>query len=257
MLPIRQSLARTSNERMHHEAVAKAPRSNVACLQAANAAEGLGLPGDVVLIGGASLADFRVRGAQAYARHDFTPSHWSLVGILSGPDQLITVPLGPIADISSVPASNGIVGLPLATFDDPAEYPNFAVVRFPSDPARVLAQARALRRQRPIVDLPNLLLVWLGYVWGTGTSNNPLVGGLGVPSAVLVETAFGMADFELTPGLASASSCPEAIWQSARWWHKYYAASAPAEADARSEAAVPIGWWVVRQGRASYIVPSA
>lgn len=254
MLPIRQSLARSSNNRMHHEAAAKAPRSNVACLRLAGEVEGLGLPGDVVLIGGASLADFRIRNAQALARHDLTPSHWSLVGILSGPDELTTVPLGPTADPSLVPASNAIARIPLESFDDPIRYPNFAVVRFPVDGPRVLHQANALRRQRTIVDLPHLLLVWLGYVWGTAAGNNPLVGGFGLPSAVLVETAFGMADVELTPGLASGSSCPEAIWQAARWWHDFYAAAGPAPA-VDSPPAVPIGWWVVRQARASYIVP--
>ena len=258
MLPIRQSLARSSNDRMHHQAAARAPRSNVACLRLARKTEGLGEPGDVVLIGGATLVDFRIRTAQAHARHDFTPSHWSIVGILSDIDELTTVPLGSISDPSAVPASNAVDRLPMATFDDPITYPNFAVVRFPGDGARVLQQVRALRRQRTIIDLPRLVLAWLAYVWGTAEGgDNPLVGGLGLPSAVLVETAFGMADVELTPGLASASSCPEAIWQAAKWWHQFYEAAAPVGSAADTEPAVPVGWWVVRQGRASYIVPSA
>jgi hypothetical protein len=32
----------------------------------------------------------------------------------------------------------------------------------------------------------------------------------------------GAAGFDLTPGLESRASCPEAIWQAAKWWHKYY-----------------------------------
>jgi hypothetical protein len=31
----------------------------------------------------------------------------------------------------------------------------------------------------------------------------------------------GAAGFELTPGIASSATCPEAIWQAARWWHEY------------------------------------
>jgi hypothetical protein len=47
--------------------------------------------------------------------------------------------------------------------------------------------------------------------------------GLGMPSAAMVETVTGAAGFDLTPGLESRASCPEAIWQSARWWHEYHA----------------------------------
>jgi hypothetical protein len=254
MLPIRQSLARSPNDRLHHQAISRAPDSNVACLQQARDEKGVGTAGDVVLIGGASLVDFRIRVAQAQARHDLTPSHWSLVGILSEKDELITVPLAPISDASALPASNAIVRMPLDTFDDAATYPNFAVIRFGANARTVLAKAGALRQQRTIIDLPSLILAWLGFVWGTAGSANPLVGGIGLPSAVFVETTFGMSDVELTPGLASASSCPEAIWQAARWWHEFYAKAA---AQANSESQVPVGWWVVRQGRASYIVPGS
>jgi hypothetical protein len=59
-------------------------------------------------------------------------------------------------------------------------------------------------------------------VWSAGDKTNPLLGGTGLPAAALVEAAHGMAGVELTPGLASGSSCPEAIWQSALWWHDYY-----------------------------------
>jgi hypothetical protein len=35
---------------------------------------------------------------------------------------------------------------------------------------------------------------------------------------------------ELTPGLATRASCPEAMWQAARWWHPYYLDRAPSGA---------------------------
>jgi hypothetical protein len=38
----------------------------------------------------------------------------------------------------------------------------------------------------------------------------------------MLEVVFGAAGFDLTPGLESRSSCPEAIWQAAKWWHEYY-----------------------------------
>jgi hypothetical protein len=66
------------------------------------------------------------------------------------------------------------------------------------------------------------MLPWLSFVWGTKGSSNPLLEGKGIPSAAFVETVFAMAGFELTPGLSSASSCPEAMWQSAKWWTDFY-----------------------------------
>ena len=75
------------------------------------------------------------------------------------------------------------------------------------------------------------MLSWLAFVWGAGNGPNPLVNGSGLPSAVLVEIAFGIAEVELTPGLASASSCPEAIYQAAKWWHHFYADAAGATDD--------------------------
>ena len=61
------------------------------------------------------------------------------------------------------------------------------------------------------------MLPWLAFLWGVSGSTNPLLSGTGLPSSAFVETVFAMAGFELTPGLSSASSCPEAIWQSAKW----------------------------------------
>ena len=78
------------------------------------------------------------------------------------------------------------------------------------------------QQQRIVIDAVQLLLAWLGYAWGAGRAGNPLLDGLGMPSAAMLETVTGAAGFDLTPGLESRASCPEAIWQSARWWHEYH-----------------------------------
>ena len=111
---------------------------------------------------------------------------------------------------------------PMSEFDDADRYPNIAVVRFPGATSSVLDEVDALRTQRTIADLPALVVAWLGFVWGTPDGVNPLLEGMGHPGAVLVETAFGLVDVELTPGLAAAASCPEAIWQSVKWWQDFY-----------------------------------
>jgi hypothetical protein len=182
--------------------------------------------GDVILLGGNSLSDFRIRVAQSHIRHDLTPSYWSLVGILDANDMVLTAPLWPLLAPDRVPLSNGIQAIPLSTFDNPARWRNIGVIRFPGVQLDPVDCVTRLREQRSIIDIPTLILPWLGFVWGAGTGGNPLLNGFGVPSAVLVETAYGMAEVELTPGLAAASSCPEAIYQAARWWTGYYTETA-------------------------------
>jgi len=68
----------------------------------------------------------------------------------------------------------------------------------------------------------DLLARWLAYAWGIARTSNPLLENFGMPSAAMLEIIFGAAGFDLTPGLESRSSCPEAIWQAAKWWHQYY-----------------------------------
>ena len=90
-------------------------------------------PNDVILLGGKSLADFRVRIAQSHARHDLTPSYWSLVGVIDG-DRMLTAPLWPLLSPDLVPISNGVRSLPLTDFDDSGLWPNIAIIRFPPRP---------------------------------------------------------------------------------------------------------------------------
>jgi hypothetical protein len=200
------------------------------------------VPGAVVFVGGATLADFRIRVSQSAIRHDLLPGFWSLVGIADSSSSLLTAPLSAGQDISAVPATNGVRRMRFKEFDDPAEFPNVGVIHF-ADPARaVVANVRKLMTQRSAIDLPTMMLPWLGFLWGTADQRNPLKDQVGLPSATLVETAFGMSGIELTPGLASGSSCPEAIWQAACWWHDYYRETAdlqgaPVATDPRAAAA--------------------
>lgn len=269
MIPMRQSPAVTQNTLLVADdtgaptAVTKraAPRragGNVAWLRRARRGYGLGEPGDVVLLGGQSLVDFRVRIAQSHARHDMTPSYWSIVGLIADANRLISVPLSSGEDSSLVPATNAIATLAISEFDDAERYPNIAIVRFPGAASPVLEAVDRIRKQRSIADLPALIVAWLGFAWGTPGSPNPLLEGLGLPSAVLVETLFGLVDVELTPGLASASSCPEAIWQSVKWWQDFYAQAVAGEAaDAEpSQATSPWGRYRIRQRQATYLEPA-
>jgi hypothetical protein len=247
MIPSRESGATTPNSDIR-PLPARRREGNVAWLARSGLSEG------VVLLGGTSLLDFRVRVAQSQLRGDITPSYWSLCGLLSLDGTLRTVPLQP-ADVSAVPSTNGVRAMSLSDFDDPAAWPNVAVVRFAANTGSVLDQARKVERRRSVIDLTELLIAWLGYGWAAGTAENPLLHSKGVPSAAYVETAHALAGIELTPGLSSASSCPEAMWQAAKWWRDYYEGAAQLAIGGDAGPVVPQGAFAVRQPSAAIALP--
>lgn len=212
-----------------------------------NGFEGRGL----LLIGGTSVADFHIRVAQSSLRHDLTPSYWSMVGVLSGSDSFYSVPLQWKGDLSEMPHSNGIQSCRLADYDDPARYPNIAFIQFTSDMKKILEYAEKMKWQRSVIDLPELVVRWLEYVWAVGQNGNPLANAKGLPSAVFAETIFGIGGIELTPGLATASSCPEAIWQAAKWWRVYYEETSKITVTSQAASMVPAGCFVMRQPAAA------
>jgi hypothetical protein len=248
-LSIRASNATTPNTRLT-EMPARTGEGNGSWLHRTGAPEG------IVLFGGTSPSDLRLRGAQAPLRNDVTPSHWSLAGILVGPAAFLSVPLDLAGDVSTIPASNGIRECAIADYDDPGRYPNVAHLSFAAEGAAIRDAAIEVRRQRSLLDVPALIVAWLAHVWGVDDCN-PLAAGHGMPSAAFVEAAHSAANIELTPGLASASSCPEAIWQTAKWWGEYYvdtarlAAAAGPRSPGHAIAAVPSGRYLIRRGVAS------
>jgi hypothetical protein len=213
----------------------------------------VGARGEVVLIGGSSLVDFRLRVAQSHLRHDFTPSYWSQVGLwLDGSRELWTVPLD-ARDASSVPARNGVERRALADVDDPVRFPNLAVFRFTRAAASEIRGAIAQLSSpapRDILDVPGLLVPWLAFVWGAAESGNPILKGTGVPSAAFAQAVFATLQQDLAPGIPPAASCPEAIWQAAKWWHVVYGRIAGAKG---STTLVPEGSYVVRQKFAALV----
>lgn len=201
----------------------------------------------LLLVGGVDGTAMRLRIAQSHVRDTLSPSHWSHVAMLatdaSGPEpELVEIALDPPGGFGFAPPTNGVQRVSIETYADATRYPNVAVVHFAAtDEQRgTLADAtRRFQRQRSVLDATELVVVWLAFVWGVGRTGNPLLDGHGVPSAAMAEIVFGAAGYDLTPGLDSRASCPEAIWQSARWWHEYYDAVSPGGAPA------PYGAWTV------------
>jgi hypothetical protein len=83
-----------------------------------------------------------------------------------------------------------------------------------------------------------------------------LLAGNGLPSAAFVETVYGIAGVEVTPGLSSASSCPEAIWVAAKWWHQFYGEGTGVRDEAHAIARMPTGNFAVRQPAAAVVEPN-
>jgi hypothetical protein len=185
----------------------------------------------VLLAGGSDPLSFRMRLAQAHVRPDLSPSAWSTAVFIPalksniGESETIGISLMP-ADwyppFGFAPTTNAIQHGKLSQFMSNEFYPNIALLSFPVKGKDVKKSLAKLETERLTIDLSALLLRWIQYAWGTGMPANPLGEGIGMPSAAMLETAFAANGFDLTPGLESRSSCPEAIWQAARWWHEYY-----------------------------------
>lgn len=205
----------------------------------------------LLLIGGNSVADFRIRVAQSHLRHDLTPSYWSLVGVLADEERFFSVPLEWRGELSEMPHANGIQSCRLADYDDPVHFPNIAFVQFATTTEDILVYAERLKLQRSVVDLPALVIAWLEYVWAVGSKGNPLIAGQGLPSAVFAETVYGIGGIELTPGLSTASSCPEAIWQAAKWWSAFYREINRIDSGSNMQGIVPKGCFALRQPAAA------
>jgi len=185
----------------------------------------------LLLVGGNDPLSFRLRVAQSHVRHDLSPSAWSLalfLPALAAPFancKTIGVDLAPpdgFAKFGYTPPVNAIQSGTLARFTSADLFPNIALLAVPVPASDIERSIEDLKPQRSILDLPMLVLKWLQYGWGVGTPASPLGEGFGMPSAALLEAAFAANGLDLTPGLESRSSCPEAIWQAATWWYTYY-----------------------------------
>lgn len=217
--------------------------------------ESTGYRDGVLLLGGTSIVDFRMRVAQSELRQDLLPSFWSTCGLLIDGKVLMTARVDAISDSSARVERNGLEEVTLdgrSRYGNPMFYPNIAILQFTDAHAAIKQHVARIGQERNIVDLLAQVVAWLGYCWAVGGSGNPLMQGHGIPSATLVERAHGLAGIDLSPGLPSASSCPEAIWQAARWWYKAYDPDEPSASSSVQQAAfTPRGAYLIRQPAAA------
>lgn len=189
----------------------------------------------IVLLGGADTLAFRLRVAQSHLRSDMLPSFWSesLVVRLAGAHlqraKALHVPLLQPEGGEFATRRNGVVERPLKAFADPERWPNIAVLALPVAQAKVLDKVDAFRKARGTLDALEHSLRWLAFAWGAARTPNPLHDGVGLPSACMIETACSACGLDLTPGLESRASCPEAIWVAVKRWHGYFQEFAQAQ----------------------------
>ncbi|PCR95701.1 hypothetical protein C1X59_18960 [Pseudomonas sp. FW215-R2] len=195
----------------------------------------------LVLAGGKDQLATRVRIAQSALRNDRLPSYWSDCFLLKIKDdglsgaKVFHVPLiQPARPFAT--ERNGVVEEDLAFLSNKDEWPNLALLAFPVDQRDVVSKLKRFMIDRNSLDALEHILKWLAYAWGVSRTPNPVHEDMGFPSACMLEVAFSAAQLDLTPGLASKVSCPEAIWSTACYWQKYYE---------QSRGAVPLGRYVI------------
>lgn len=195
----------------------------------------------LLLLGGKDVLSHRLRTAQSHARHDLSPSHWSDVFILADPaqvgtqvsaqaapkaastssqnlPQLFGISLTPQNGFGFPPLTNALQEMTMEPFLEPKRFPNIAVLRIPVACGPVFEALEQFKKQSNVVNATELLARWLAYGWGVAP--NPLLEGLGLPGAVCMDAVFSAVNYDLTPGLANHSCCPEAIWQAVKWWQE-------------------------------------
>ncbi len=251
MLSIRESSLSKRNAQLHAWERKQPTESNSSWLaRALEAPEFRETELAIILIGGRTSLDLSLRFAQSMARYDRSPSSWSEVALLvrqRGKRRThrcygmhlpaVQEPMAFDGDrrlLRNVPTwNNGVQDRVDQAIDNPVNYPNIGVFGFSE------ARLEAIRhrcgtgnlakaagevienycRRADVISGAESAWRWLGYAWGIRGQHNPLSEGLGLPSAMFVESVLSALGVDLTPGLASHSSCPEAIWQTFCWWH--------------------------------------
>lgn len=191
----------------------------------------------LVLLGARGLTAFRLRVAQSHLRHDLMPSNWSHAVLLAELQTAVEdttiyeLSLEPPGGFQKMPETNGLQTNTLDYYSARRDYPNIALLRLPVPVADWLrtpaAEGRVppvehYQRQRAILDAPALVLPWLSFAWGVTDAGNPLLQGTGIPSAAMIETILSSVGYDPSPGVDSRAACPEAFYQSAKWWQMYY-----------------------------------
>ena len=161
MIPTRQSSATKSNPNLQEKKRRLEKETNTEWVSRVTANPNL--EGQVLLLGGTALQDFRIRVAQSHVRQDLLPSFWShvaLFGAKSGARDwiLYEVQLNPNNGFGNVPKENGVQEGKLSKYDDPERFPNIACIDFFIKSKTIDEEVSKFRKQRSLIDIGALIV---------------------------------------------------------------------------------------------------
>ncbi|MBV4458947.1 hypothetical protein KVG96_13380 [Pseudomonas sp. COR58] len=182
----------------------------------------------VLLAGANDTMAWRLRTGQSHLRFDLLPSYWSTSAFLKlspkgvAHSTLLHVPLFQPEGGVFATERNGVVESPVQLLADEGRWKNIAVIAWPRSQEDVLSKRELFEKGRAYVDALEHVVRWLAFSWGVARTPNPIHDGIGLPTACMLETLYAATGLDLTPGLESRASSPEAIWATAMYWYEYF-----------------------------------
>lgn len=108
-----------------------------------------------------------------------------------GSTKLYEISLEPLQGFDYPTPTNSVQEGRLARYNDSSDYPNVAVISVPVTLKEILSALDRFKMQRAILDAVDLMVRWLAFAWGLSRSANPLLDGVGISSAAMLEIAIG------------------------------------------------------------------
>src|SRR5690606_16965412 len=119
--------------------------------------------------------------------------------------KMITLPLLQPHGASFAPARNGVLTENITKIAA-GKFLNVALLAIPVERQKIAAAIKTYQDSRQAYDALKNILPWLGYMWGTEDSSNPLRQQIGLPSAVMINQVFATQGFDLAPGVNSQTA---------------------------------------------------
>ncbi|MBO4148686.1 hypothetical protein LCD46_11160 [Enterobacter ludwigii] len=182
----------------------------------------------ILLLGGTDTLSWRIRAGQSQLRFDMLPSYWSTSALLCAnaenvdKSKVLHIPLFQPQGGFFATERNGVVESPVSIFKDSEHWKNIALIAFPKAQEDVLNSLPHFQRGRNYIDALEHILRWLAFAWGVARTPTPINDGIGLPTACMLESLYSGAGMDLTPGLETRASTPEAIWATASRWYKHF-----------------------------------
>lgn len=194
----------------------------------------IGLSGEYGMVG------YRLRRAQEVVRLDRTPSYWSHAFLIRDPlsntpalnkdgrrsPWILESTLTPADGFSAFMECHGVSARRISDFNQARfsplrtySVPNIAIIAIAlteEERQQVLNRADAPYTDQLNYDFPAMWGAWYAYITSKGEVTNPILQGVGIPSAAYIQFAYDAAGIDLALGSRQRNVTPEHIWQSAK-----------------------------------------